>query len=64
MEPTTTRLHLLTDERPVTVLFTPALASAHYSELIQLSKAFATRADMRAIVKVAAQRWGRQVDFV
>jgi len=56
-----TRLNLLTDEGPIAVLFTPALESAHYSELFRLSKEFASEADMRAIVAAAAERWGRDV---
>ena len=58
---TMTRLNLLTDEGPIAVLFTPALESAHYSELFRLSKEFASEADMRAIVAAAAQRRGRDV---
>ena len=58
-----TTLNLLTRDGMVTVLIVPALEAEHYGELHTAVCDAETAQELRAAVKSACDRWGREVHF-
>jgi hypothetical protein len=58
-----TTLNLLTRDGVLTVLIVPGLEADHYSELHKAVCEAETPDELRAAVKAACDRWGREVHF-
>jgi hypothetical protein len=60
---THTTLNLLTRDGMVAVYIVPGLEPDQYSNLHELVLQAETADDLRAVVKAACDRWGREVQF-
>jgi len=60
---THTTLNLLTSEGTVSVFIVPGLEPDQYTELHEFVLQAESADDLRAIVKIACDRWGREVHF-
>ena len=60
---TYTTLNLLTSEGTVAVFIVPGLDPDQYSELHEFVLEAETAAELRAAIKAACDRWGREVSF-
>ena len=58
-----TGLRLLMRDGALHILFHPKLTPQQYAELLEATEKPETKAELRAVVKALAKRWGSKVQF-